>query len=126
MTIRCSCGYNADSSEDLGDHLGEVFIPGNDASPDGQAHAEVTRDGDADVPSGKCCACGFAAPDATTLDEHILAALTPDDRIGLDGRRHSAELPRQPSLSAVRFGTRRGGAGWNGSRLAAWPRQCGR
>jgi hypothetical protein len=91
MTIMCSCGYQADSPEDLGDHLGEVFIPENDASPDGQPHVEVAQDGDADVPPGKRCACGFSAPDATALDEHILAALTPNDRIGLDGRRHIPE-----------------------------------
>jgi hypothetical protein len=93
MITTCSCGYAADSPEDLSDHLGEVFIPQNDASPDGQAHAEVARNADVKVPPGKRCACGFSAPDAAALDEHILAALTPDDRIGLDSRRHVAELP---------------------------------
>ncbi len=93
MPVSCSCGYTADSPEDLSDHLGEVFIPGDDASPDGLAHAEVARDGNADVAPGRLCACGFAAPDAAALDEHILAMLTPRDRVGLDGRRHVPELP---------------------------------
>lgn len=92
MTIMCSCGYKADSPEDLNDHLGEAFIPGNDAAPDGQAHAEVARDGDAPVSPGRRCACGFAAPDAVALDQHILAALTPADHVGLDGHRHVPEL----------------------------------
>ncbi|HTU74576.1 MAG TPA: hypothetical protein VMG38_13760 [Trebonia sp.] len=93
MAITCTCGYAADTPEDLSDHFGEVFIPEDDAASDGKAHMEVAQDSDTDVPPGKRCACGFSAPNAAALDEHILAALIPDDHVGLDGRRHVAQRP---------------------------------
>jgi hypothetical protein len=88
MTLTCSCGYEADGSEDLRDHLGEVFIPRDDTALDGQVHAEPPRDDHGGDSPTRHCACGLAFPDATAVDEHLLAAFTPDDHIGLDGRKH--------------------------------------
>jgi hypothetical protein len=81
----CSCGYKADSVEDLTDHLGEMFIPASDIAPDGQVHAEAARP---DPATGTLtCRCGFTG-DIAGFDQHLLSVFTPDDQIGLDGRGH--------------------------------------
>ena len=82
----CTCGYKADSPEDLTDHLGEMFIPADDIAPDGQAHSEAARATPATGPL--TCQCGFTAGIAD-FDQHLLNVFTPDDEIGLDGARHA-------------------------------------
>lgn len=83
----CACGYQADSPEDLTDHLGEKLIPADDIAPDGQAHAEAARD--APVTGTLTCQCGFTATGIADFDQHLLDVFTPDDGIGLDGARHA-------------------------------------
>ncbi len=78
----CRCGFTAADSDELAEHLGEVFIPAGDVGPDGVAHAE-------DASDNRACLCGFTGPDAAALDAHLLASFTPADGIGRDGRRHS-------------------------------------
>jgi hypothetical protein len=78
----CMCGLTAGSPEELGDHLGEVFLTAaDDVAPDGAVHAEV---------DGSRCACGLVVASFVELDEHLLAMFTPDDGIGADGRKHGA------------------------------------
>jgi hypothetical protein len=87
MTQRsCACGYQADSTEDLTDHLGEMFIPPDDIAPDGQAHAEAAR---AEAATGHLtCHCGYTA-DIAEFDQHLIGAFTPANQIGHDGIRHA-------------------------------------
>jgi hypothetical protein len=40
----CTCGYDAASDGELGDHWGEAFIPPDDRDAAGVRHAEVTSD----------------------------------------------------------------------------------
>jgi hypothetical protein len=91
--LDCSCGYEADTPEDLRDHLGEVFIPlGDDIGTDGRVHAEPARDGNSRDPAALGCLCGFTAGDKAAMDEHLLRMFTPADGVGPDGTRH---VPRQ-------------------------------
>jgi len=90
--LACSCGYKADTSEDLRDHLGEAFIPGDDTAPDGRVHAEAARDGGIPDPLVLACTCGFSGG-TTALDEHLIRVFTPADGIGPDGSRHLARQP---------------------------------
>ena len=82
MTQRsCACGYQADSTEDFTDHLGEMFIPPDDVAPDGRIHAEAA--------SGTLtCHCGYTAAIAE-FDQHLIGAFTPANEIGQDGARHA-------------------------------------
>ena len=86
--LACSCGYEAGAPVDLGDHLGEVFIPGDDTAPDGRVHAEAARDGTFTALAALRCACGFTTGDTASMDGHLLRVFIPDDAIGLDGRKH--------------------------------------
>jgi|tagenome__1003787_1003787.scaffolds.fasta_scaffold20769066_2 hypothetical protein len=90
---RCACGYEAASSEDLADHLGEQFIPADDTDAGGQVHAEAAREQGATelARAGWRCLCGFGAPDLAGFDAHLLAVFTPPDRIGADARRHAQQ-----------------------------------
>jgi hypothetical protein len=87
MTHACPCGYAADALEDLRDHLGEVFIPGNDLARDGRVHFEAAREaGDGQLTAR--CACGLTADGVAGMDEHLIEVFIPDDGMGLDGNRH--------------------------------------
>jgi hypothetical protein len=90
---RCACGYAAASREDLADHLGEQFIPADDAGAGGQAHAEGAREPDATglARAGWECLGGFDAPDLAGFDAHLLAVFTPPSGIGADGRGHGQQ-----------------------------------
>lgn len=78
----CMCGFATDSPEELGDHLGEMFLTASDdVAPDGMLHAEV---------DGSRCACGLVVASFVELDEHLLAVFTPDDGTAADGRKHGA------------------------------------
>ncbi len=85
----CSCGYDADSPEDLALHFGEMFIPADDVAPDGQAHTEAARDKGTPVSAPRVCRCGFTSSDIDGLDWHLIDVFTPADRIGLDGVKHA-------------------------------------
>jgi hypothetical protein len=95
-TCRCACGYEAASTEDLTDHLGEQFIPADDTDAGGQVHAEAVRE-QATTEQGTTelaradwrCLCGFGAPDLPGFDAHLLAVFTPPDGIGADGHHHA-------------------------------------
>ena len=84
----CSCGYKADSPEDLTVHYGEMFIPADDVGPDGQVHAEAARDKGTPAPATLACRCGFTTS-IQSFDQHLIDVFTPTDRIGLDGERHA-------------------------------------
>jgi hypothetical protein len=76
----CMCGFAAGSPEELGDHLGEMFLTASDdVALDGVLHAEV---------HGSRCACGLVVASFLELDEHLLAVFAPDDGAGADGRKH--------------------------------------
>jgi hypothetical protein len=78
----CMCGFATDSLEELGDHLGEMFLTASDdVAADGVLHAEV---------DGSRCACGLVVASFAELDEHLFAAFIPGDGIGADGRKHGA------------------------------------
>jgi hypothetical protein len=82
----CACGYPAKSTEELTDHLGEMFIPPDDIAPDGRIHAEAAR---AEAATGPlACHCGYTA-DIADFDQHLLSVFTPGDEIGLDNRKHA-------------------------------------
>lgn len=84
----CACGYKAESTEDLTDHLGEMFIPPDDVAPDGQVHAEAAR---TDPATGTLtCRCGFTGVIAD-FDQHLVYVFTPEDRIGVDGATHARD-----------------------------------
>jgi hypothetical protein len=89
---RCTCGYQAQDSDDLAIHFGEMFIPHNDTAPGGQVHNEAARDrggpSGPTVPLILTCRCGYTSG-TDEFDHHLLAAFTPPDRIGLDGKRHA-------------------------------------
>jgi len=92
---RCTCGYQAQDSDDLAIHFGEMFIPDNDTAPDGQIHNEAARDTRGTVTPGPrtlTCRCGFSGL-ADAFDHHLLAVFTPTNRIGLDGNRHAVATP---------------------------------
>lgn len=87
----CTCGYQAVGSDELGDHLREMFTSDSDTAPDGQVHAEAARDNPSppSTPPAICqCLCGFTAVDMAGLDDHLLSAFTPADGIGYDGHEH--------------------------------------
>lgn len=88
----CTCGYKADSPEDLIVHFGEMFIPADDTAPDGQVHCETARDKDTtsgtSAPATLTCRCGFTGG-VDDFDQHLTDVFTPADRIGLDGQRHA-------------------------------------
>jgi hypothetical protein len=86
--LACSCGYEADAPMDLADHLGEVFIPGDDTAPDGRVHAETARDGSFPGLGTLRCTCGFTTGDTATMDGHLLGVFIRADAIGTDGRQH--------------------------------------
>ena len=97
MSIHCDCGYQADSPQDLTDHITEIFTPEDDRGPDGLVHAQAAGD----VPGTGgilTCLCGFTGVPGD-LDEHLLRVFIPADRIGRDGRKHCAR-----QLSATRAG----------------------
>lgn len=79
---QCVCGFMEDenSDETIGDHLLEVFVPGDNRGTDGQRHEEGT-------PS-LTCFCGLAATTPNELDTHFRTVFTPADSIGRDGRQH--------------------------------------
>ena len=87
----CTCGYEAESPEDLTVHFGEMFIPDDDTAPDGQVHNEVARDTaiprDTQEPLILTCRCGFTGT-ADAFDRHLLDVFTPADAVGADGKRH--------------------------------------
>ena len=78
--IACLCGFTPAGEETLADHLGEMFVPSNDADESGQLHGET-------VPG--TCLCGQIVASQAALDAHLLAAFTPPDQLGFDGRRHN-------------------------------------
>ena len=98
---RCTCGYQAESPDNLAIHFGEMFVPDNDTAPDGQVHNEAARDGKRPgEPSASLtlnCRCGFTAS-ANDFDHHLLDVFTPPDRIGLDGNRHAPATPATQQL----------------------------
>ncbi len=88
---RCACGYHAADSDELSDHLREMFTPEDDKDASGQVHAEASRD----HPSSRSapatayqCLCGFTAGDIAGIDDHLLSAFTPAGSVGHDGDRH--------------------------------------
>jgi hypothetical protein len=82
----CACGYKAESTEDLTDHLGEKFIPPDDVAPDGQVHAEAAR---ANLATGTLtCRCGYTG-NIADFDQHLIQVFTPADEIGVDGKKHA-------------------------------------
>jgi len=87
----CTCGYQAEDSDDLAIHFGEMFIPDDDTALDGQVHNEAARDAtiprDTREPLILTCRCGFAGTPAV-FDHHLLDVFTPADAIGTDGKRH--------------------------------------
>jgi len=92
---RCTCGYEATNSEDIADHLAEMFAPDDDRDHDGQVHAEAaaaTASADAaGAPPALTCMCGFPAAGIAGMDAHLAAVFTPASRIGRDGARHAPE-----------------------------------
>jgi hypothetical protein len=87
----CACGFEAVTTEELGDHIGEMVIPSDDIAPDGEAHMEAARERhavDGADQTGLRCVCGFMSGTATGLDEHLLAVFTSPGAIGQDGREH--------------------------------------
>jgi hypothetical protein len=94
MTLHhCTCGYQADSPEDLTLHFGEMFIPADDVAPDGQVHTEAARDKGTPAPATLTCRCGYTAGDIDGFDQHLADVFTPADRIGLDGEKHEPAAP---------------------------------
>jgi hypothetical protein len=93
---RCTCGYQAQGTDDLAIHFGEMFIPKDDVAPDGQIHNEAAQDGSRDTATPGLrtltCRCGFTAS-ADAFDHHLLAVFTPPNRIGLDGNHHAQAEP---------------------------------
>jgi hypothetical protein len=85
--LACGCGLVAADSDELADHLGQMFIPADDVGIDGRPHAERFRPG-ADG-SRRACLCGFAATGIAAFDAHLLAVFTPADGIGQDGQQHA-------------------------------------
>jgi hypothetical protein len=81
--IACSCGFTGAAPQELGEHLGEMFIPDDDAGPDGVVHAESARD-----EPGRACLCGMAFGDADGLDAHLLRVFMTAAGPGRDGTRH--------------------------------------
>jgi hypothetical protein len=104
----CACGYTAANAEDLRDHFAEMFTPGDDTAPDGQAHAEAVHDTAIHdnavrdpASTGRSCLCGFTGDSIADLDEHFARAFTPADRIGRDGARHApASAGQTPEADA--------------------------
>jgi hypothetical protein len=98
---RCTCGYQAQDPDDLAIHFGEMFIPDNDAAPDGQIHNEAAQDNPRDSTNPALrtltCRCGFTAP-ADAFDHHLLAVFTPPNHIGQDGNHHT---PAEPSAQQL-------------------------
>jgi hypothetical protein len=88
---RCTCGYEAESPEDLTVHFGEMFTPADDVGPDGQVHAEAARDkrstSGTQAPATLTCRCGLTTS-FDGFDQHLTDVFTPADRIGLDGKKH--------------------------------------
>jgi hypothetical protein len=87
----CACGYEAVTTEELGDHIGELVIPPDDIAPDGQVHAEAARDEPRAVgadPAGSRCLCGFTSSTPTGLDEHLLAVFAGPSAAGSDSHEH--------------------------------------
>jgi anti-sigma regulatory factor (Ser/Thr protein kinase) len=92
--LDCACGYQANTAEDLADHLGEAYITDDDIAPDNQAHAET---GDGRTPAWRCL-CGFSGDTAAGLDDHLLRVFTPDGGIGRDGGKDSVTGVSDKSL----------------------------
>lgn len=88
MSIACECGYQADSADDLTDHLLEIFAPDKDTGVDGLPHAEAAQDCPRDD-GILTCLCGYAGM-IEALDEHFLRMFTPADGTGSDGLAHGA------------------------------------
>jgi hypothetical protein len=89
--LTCACGYEAVTSEELGDHIGDLMIPPDDIAPDGQAHAEAAHDDRGAAGAGQTglrCLCGFASGTPRGLDDHVLAVFTGPGGRGQDGREH--------------------------------------
>jgi hypothetical protein len=88
---RCLCGYAAADTDDLADHLAEMFTPDDDVAADGQPHARVASGTSRPAaPAARRCLCGFEAAGIAQLDAHLRTAFTPDDGVGRDGNRHAA------------------------------------
>jgi hypothetical protein len=85
---RCTCGYEAESPEDLTVHFGEMFIPADDVGADGHVHAEAARDKGTPKPASLTCWCGVITSFGG-FDQHLIDVFTPADRIGLDGTKHA-------------------------------------
>lgn len=86
MSIHCDCGYQADSPQDLSDHITEMFTPADDKGPDGLVHAQAARDAPG-IGRILTCLCGFTGV-PNDLDEHLLRVFVTADMIGRDGARH--------------------------------------
>ena len=87
---RCTCGYEAESPEDLTVHFGEMFIPADDVAPDGQVHTEAARDKrgtGTPAPATLACRCGLTTT-FDGFDQHLTDVFTRADHIGLDGNKH--------------------------------------
>jgi hypothetical protein len=80
----CACGFEADSDDELADHVGDMMIPDDDTAADGVRHAEAAGQ------AGHRCLCGFTAGTGLVLDEHLLAVFTDSGALGRDGRGHGA------------------------------------
>ena len=85
----CTCGYQAESPQELTFHFEEMFIPASDIAPDGQVHAENARDTNcpAPKPATLTCRCGITTS-FDDFDQHLLDVFAPADGVGLDGRKH--------------------------------------
>jgi hypothetical protein len=81
QTVWCVCGFAETEGVDetIGDHLREMFTPGDGIGPDGIEHVEGERD--------FVCFCGAGGTQGK-LDDHFLDVFTPADAIGSDGRVH--------------------------------------
>jgi anti-sigma regulatory factor (Ser/Thr protein kinase) len=84
----CTCGFRADETDGLFDHLEETFAASDDRDTHGIAHAEAADDAARSRLPYRCL-CGHVAGDAVGLDAHLLAVFTPADHIGQDGRTHA-------------------------------------
>jgi hypothetical protein len=92
--VQCSCGFTEDPSADymIGDHLYEVFAPGDGKSPDGLVHLEGEND--------LYCMCG-AGGSTEELDAHFLAVFTPAGAIARDGSKHERLARTVPAPAAA-------------------------
>lgn len=89
INARCSCGFSEGGDERIGDHLLEVFTPGDSRGSDGLVHEEWT--------ATLTCSCGVATTTPNELDAHFLAVFTPDNAVGRDGNKHEPTSATGPA-----------------------------